>query len=81
MAFCVVVNGVILGSGGLNKQGTGTVTLIAANTYNGDTTVLEGTLLVNNSSVGRPRASGMFGSATVRNWRETAPSPAPAAGR
>lgn len=34
---------------GLNKSGTGTVTLQAANTYNGDTTIVGGTLLVNGS--------------------------------
>jgi len=34
---------------GLNKSGTGTVTLQAANTYNGDTTIAGGTLIVNGS--------------------------------
>jgi len=34
---------------GLNKSGTGTVTLEAANTYNGDTTIAGGTLIVNGS--------------------------------
>jgi autotransporter-associated beta strand protein len=34
---------------GLNKSGTGTVTLEAANTYNGDTTIEGGTLIVNGS--------------------------------
>jgi autotransporter-associated beta strand protein len=34
---------------GLNKSGTGTVTLEAANTYNGDTTIVGGTLIVNGS--------------------------------
>ncbi len=36
------------GSGSLNKQGAGTLTLSAANTYSGGTTVSAGTLLVNN---------------------------------
>ena len=34
---------------GLNKSGAGTVTLQAANTYNGDTTIAGGTLIVNGS--------------------------------
>ena len=34
---------------GLTKSGTGTVTLQAANTYNGDTTIAGGTLIVNGS--------------------------------
>src|SRR5262249_769489 len=49
------INGVISGSGGLNKQGSGILTLSAANTYNGTTTISGGTLIVTGSLA----ASGM----------------------
>ena len=38
------VNGIISGTGMLNKTGTGTLTLGATNTYSGGTTILAGTL-------------------------------------
>jgi autotransporter-associated beta strand protein len=47
----VTISGVILGNGSiLNKNGAGTLTLNAANTYTGNTFVNEGTLIATNSS-------------------------------
>jgi autotransporter-associated beta strand protein len=43
-------SGVIQDSGGLSKTGTGTLTLTAANTYSGATTVSAGTLIASNTS-------------------------------
>ena len=48
-----ILNGSLLNTGigvrGLRKDGTGKVTMQAANTYNGDTTITGGTLIVNGS--------------------------------
>jgi autotransporter-associated beta strand protein len=46
----LTVNAPISGAGGLTKVGGGTLTLTAANTYAGGTTVGVGTLLVNNTT-------------------------------
>jgi autotransporter-associated beta strand protein len=46
----VVSTTAISGGGGLNKDGDGTLTLSAANTYTGATTVTAGALLVNNTT-------------------------------
>ena len=43
--------GVLSGSGGLNKIGTGTLTLSGANTYGGGTTVSSGELVLNGGSI------------------------------
>uniref|UniRef100_UPI003D9B64C8 autotransporter outer membrane beta-barrel domain-containing protein n=1 Tax=Xanthomonas boreopolis TaxID=86183 RepID=UPI003D9B64C8 len=45
------LSGAIGGNGGLNFDGTGTLTLGGANTYLGDTTIASGTLAVNGSIV------------------------------
>ena len=49
--------------GGLTKQGTGALTLTGNNTYSGNTTVIAGTLLVNNTATGD--SSSGTGSGTV----------------
>jgi autotransporter-associated beta strand protein len=57
------INGIINGSGGIAKVGTGTLTLTGPNSYSGGTTVTAGTLLVTNST-----GSGTgTGSVTVSN--------------
>ena len=48
----IVVNGIISGNGGLTKAGEGTLTLGAANTYSGTTTVSGGTLVVGVNNLG-----------------------------
>ncbi|WP_371348862.1 autotransporter-associated beta strand repeat-containing protein [Ancylobacter sp. IITR112] len=45
-------SGVLEGTGGLDKDGTGTLTLSGANTYTGDTNVNGGTLVVDGSVAG-----------------------------
>ncbi len=51
------VAGIIVGSGGLTKNGTGTLTLSGANTYTGATTVAGGTLSVNSLANGGSASS------------------------
>jgi hypothetical protein len=43
--YAVTISGVLSGTGGLNKLGSGILTLSATETYNGDTTVGGGTLI------------------------------------
>ncbi len=61
------IGGVISGSTQLIKQGSGTLSLSAANTYGGGTTVVGGTLKAGSSTSGVPGAvtAGPFGTATV----------------
>ena len=46
----ITLTGILGGSGGLNKAGTGTLTLGGANNYSGDTSIVAGTLLLANSN-------------------------------
>lgn len=48
--FTVGINAVLTGAGGFTKIGSGTLTLSAANTYTGSTTVKAGTLLITGDS-------------------------------
>ncbi len=46
-------SGIISGAGGMAKTGTGTLTLAAANTYSGPTSLLNGTLQLSNSQAAK----------------------------
>lgn len=54
-------SGVISGTGGLNKNGTGTMTLTGNSTYTGDTSVNAGKLVVNGSQPQSPVTVGATG--------------------
>jgi len=85
----ITANGVISGTSGITALGTGTVTLGAANTYSGVTTVNSGRLLVTNStgsatgsgavtvnaggSFGGANASSITGVATINNGASLTP--------
>ncbi len=61
--WAVSLSGKLTGEGGLNKSGSGTLTLTGANTYTGGTAVLEGTLLVN-ARTAVPNGALKFGVST-----------------
>ena len=67
--FNVVASSAIDGTGGLTKQGAGTLTLTAASSYSGATTVSAGTLVVNgsiaDSAVGVQTGATLAGTGTV----------------
>lgn len=62
----MTVNGVITGSGGLTKADAGTLTLTAANTYSGNTTINTGTMEIGGSgTLGGGAYAGTINSGTL----------------
>ncbi len=47
------LSGVLSGSGGLNKAGTGTLSLTGSNSFSGNTTISSGTLLLGNANAAK----------------------------
>ncbi len=60
----------LIGSGSLSKNGSGTVTLVGANTYLGSTNALEGVLIVG-STQSLPTGTTVTGSGTVLSSQTT----------
>ncbi|MCL2679817.1 MAG: fibronectin type III domain-containing protein [Dehalococcoidia bacterium] len=60
----ITFSGSISGTGGIEKQGTGTLTFSGSNTYTGGTTITAGTLVINGNLSGNLTVSGS-GSVTI----------------
>ncbi len=58
--FKIGISSIISGTGPLIKTGAGDLTLTAVNTYDGNTTVKAGRLLVDQGSIGNANTSGKF---------------------
>ncbi|MEI8375853.1 MAG: autotransporter-associated beta strand repeat-containing protein [Planctomycetota bacterium] len=84
--YSTAYSGVLNGSGGLTKIGTGGLTLSGSNTYNGATQINQGKLVVNGcltnsavsvSSGGTLGGTGTLGSVTVASGGHLAPGNSP----
>ena len=64
--------GTLSGPGGLQKVGSGTLTLVAANTYTGGTTIAAGTLKLDFSQTARQRPTSSTTPPTLLLWSWTA---------
>ncbi len=59
------ISAVLVGSGGLNKTGAGTLVLTGQNTYTGTTSVKSGTLTLDFSAVGAPSSNILSGNSAL----------------
>ena len=64
----ITIDGVVAGTGSINKTGTGTLTLKAQNTYTGATVLHEGTLAFNTLKNGGVASSLGAGIKDAQNW-------------
>jgi autotransporter-associated beta strand protein len=70
-AYNYTLNGVVAGNGGLNKQGSGVVTLNGTETYSGGTTISAGTLNVNGGLSASTTVQALGGTLAFNNASQT----------